>query len=208
MKAMAMISGLLLSAFGLFLFKISTDMLFPGEEVSSTAVLTYGLFLVCTGLLPYVLGVFLCYWGLGRKETEGSAIKAFLAVALSFKGRISRKTWWLAMLAIFPIYLVLDSGRKDIAASPLGTPQLVVLVLVFLCITWPMLAIQVKRWHDQDRPAYWVLINLIPVIGPLIGIILLGGKDGSEGENRYGKDPQGRRSPAGANHSLLEEPAG
>ena len=30
---------------------------------------------------------------------------------------------------------------------------------------WPMIAVQVKRWHHRDKTGWWVLISLVPVIG-------------------------------------------
>ena len=57
---------------------------------------------------------------------------------------------------------------------------------------WPGLALMVKRWHDRDRSAWWLLTLLIPLFGLLfmiwilIEIWLLKGTDGA---NRFGQDP-------------------
>ena len=51
------------------------------------------------------------------------------------------------------------------------------------------MAIQAKRWHDHDKSALWLLINLIPYIGPVWALIENGFKPGTSGANRFGTDP-------------------
>jgi uncharacterized membrane protein YhaH (DUF805 family) len=67
----------------------------------------------------------------------------------------------------------------------LTTPQL----MFMLWIVWPSLAVQAKRWHDQDRTALWLLINFIPIAGPIWTIIQNGFVPGTRGPNRFGPDP-------------------
>ena len=62
-------------------------------------------------------------------------------------------------------------------------------VIFFLIILWPAFAIQVKRWHDRDKSGWWVLINLIPIIGPLWALVEIGFLTGTEGSNRFGDNP-------------------
>ena len=61
-----------------------------------------------------------------------------------------------------------------------------------LVLTWTHLAVFVKRWHDRDKSGWWVLINLIPVIGWFWTLIECGFLDGTVGPNKYGPDPKGR----------------
>jgi len=58
--------------------------------------------------------------------------------------------------------------------------------LIFL---WPTLAVQAKRWHDRDKSAWWLLINLIPVVGAFWTLIENGFLEGTPGPNRFGFDP-------------------
>ena len=51
------------------------------------------------------------------------------------------------------------------------------------------LAVSVKRWHDRDKSGWWVLLNLLPVIGWLWALIDNGFLRGSVGPNRFGEDP-------------------
>ena len=49
--------------------------------------------------------------------------------------------------------------------------------------------INAKRYHDRDRSGWWLLLILIPLLGPLWLIVVLGFLKGTEGENRFGPDP-------------------
>lgn len=60
-----------------------------------------------------------------------------------------------------------------------------------LILAWTHLAVFVKRWHDRDKSGWWVLINLIPVIGWLWTLIECGFLDGTPGSNKYGPSPKG-----------------
>ena len=62
------------------------------------------------------------------------------------------------------------------------------LVLQVLLI-WISLAVQIKRWHDRDKSGWWVLINLIPLIGAIWAFVETGCLRGTVGPNAYGPDP-------------------
>jgi uncharacterized membrane protein YhaH (DUF805 family) len=47
----------------------------------------------------------------------------------------------------------------------------------------------IKRFHDRDKSGWWLLISLVPLIGPLWLLVELGFLQGSEGANRFGPDP-------------------
>lgn len=106
-------------------------------------------------------------------------------ILFSFAGRIGRRTWWLwgvgalSGLAIYLNVLLrvagLSAPRTDIAIN--------------LLLLWPALAISIKRWHDRDKPAWWVLVALIPLIGWLWVLVENGCLRGSPGPNRYGDAP-------------------
>lgn len=62
-------------------------------------------------------------------------------------------------------------------------------LIVNLLLVWPALAISVKRWHDRGKSGWWVLLNLVPVVGWLWALIENGFLRGTDGPNRYGPDP-------------------
>jgi uncharacterized membrane protein YhaH (DUF805 family) len=63
----------------------------------------------------------------------------------------------------------------------------VVSTLFNLAVLLPGIAIGVRRLHDLDRSGWWLLIFLIPLIGPIILLIWFCTK-GTEGPNRFGAD--------------------
>lgn len=65
----------------------------------------------------------------------------------------------------------------------------VLLGLLVIIICPVAIIVQVKRWHDRNKSAWWVLINLIPYIGFFWTFIECGFIKGTKGENRYGEDP-------------------
>lgn len=103
---------------------------------------------------------------------------------LSFEGRIGRQTYWMSYLAFIGIGIVLG-----IASAFLGQAGAILIVIFSLAIIWPALAIQAKRWHDRDKSAWWILIGLLPIIGPIWALVENGFLRGTEGQNRFGPDP-------------------
>jgi uncharacterized membrane protein YhaH (DUF805 family) len=104
---------------------------------------------------------------------------------LSLNGRIPRKTYWMFFLAIIVLSvvgLILDSlmAGDDIEAFPLFS------LIISLAIIWPSIAVTVKRWHDRDKSGWWMLITLIPLVGPIWALVENGFLAGTEGDNRFG----------------------
>ena len=60
---------------------------------------------------------------------------------------------------------------------------------LFLLYLFLAMIVQIKRWHDLNRSGVWVLVNFIPVFGPLWTLIYCGFLKGTDGENQYGLDP-------------------
>jgi uncharacterized membrane protein YhaH (DUF805 family) len=102
---------------------------------------------------------------------------------LSIEGRAPRSHWWIVNGGGFLIFLILGSlmERKIIpeAAGVIGVGLLL----------WPLMATQIRRWHDMDKSGFWCFINWLPIIGPIWALIELGLQRGTEGPNGYGEDP-------------------
>lgn len=79
----------------------------------------------------------------------------------SFQGRIPRRVFWIWNLCYYLGILVVAMGVK--AVIP-GLAYLILPVFLLL-ILLPDLAITVKRWHDRDKIAWWLLLNVPLVIG-------------------------------------------
>ena len=76
-----------------------------------------------------------------------------------------------------------------VIVNSLGESGFVILILIFIFNFWAHLAVNVKRWHDRDKSGWWVLIELIPLIGSIWALVELGCLKGTYGKNRFGPDP-------------------
>jgi uncharacterized membrane protein YhaH (DUF805 family) len=102
-----------------------------------------------------------------------------------FAGRARRKEYWVFELAHFPIILALVFVGKIVHSRNLGLlPTLYILAMII-----PSLAGFVRRLHDTNRSGWWLFINFVPVVGPLILLSFTLTK-GNAGQNRFGPDPK------------------
>ena len=62
------------------------------------------------------------------------------------------------------------------------------LILFAAIITWPILAMQIKRWHDIGLTGWLSLLYFIPYVGIAVSIII-GIIPGNAGQNQFGPDP-------------------
>jgi uncharacterized membrane protein YhaH (DUF805 family) len=139
-----------------------------------------------------------------RAGTEG-VIMEWMLLPLKryadFSGRSRRKEYWMFTLGVVIVEVLLvalffmlagpsfgDAGPAgNISAAawlPLG-----ILVLFGLAIFIPSLAVAVRRFHDQDKSGWFILLSFIPYLGGLILIIFMC-IDGTRGPNRFGPDPK------------------
>jgi len=81
-------------------------------------------------------------------------------ILFSFDGRIGRRTYWLALLALIAAVLVLN-----FAPFLLGNEEWVFLILaltsqfIWLLSLWPLLAVGSKRLHDRNKNSWWLLVS-------------------------------------------------
>jgi uncharacterized membrane protein YhaH (DUF805 family) len=104
----------------------------------------------------------------------------------SFKGRISRKTFW-----IFNFFVFLAGMALGLITDPVHDISDISNAHIFfmLWMLWPNMAVQAKRWHDHDKSAAWLLINLVPYVGPIWALAENAIRPGTTGPNRFGPDP-------------------
>ncbi|CAN5719941.1 DUF805 domain-containing protein [soil metagenome] len=111
-----------------------------------------------------------------------------MQILFGFRGRIPRKAFWLYGVGALLLFSVMAMLLLGIA----GVEQRKAEVIANALLIWPGLAIGVKRWHDRGNSGWWVLINLVPVIGFLVTLVFNGLLRGTPGPNRYGDDPTGQ----------------
>jgi uncharacterized membrane protein YhaH (DUF805 family) len=118
-------------------------------------------------------------------------------VLFSFTGRIPRRTYWLWRIASVFVFIVIFSLISPFLAMPssgdsdpeINSGVAILVVLLAIPLVWIGLSLQVKRWHDRDKSGMWVLISMIPIVGPIWSFIECGCLPGTVGQNSYGPDP-------------------
>ena len=80
-------------------------------------------------------------------------------ILFSFEGRIGRRTYWLAILALIVAVLVLTFAPFLLDCEAVAVLMLALTSqLVWLLSLWPMLAVGAKRLHDRNRNGWWLLV--------------------------------------------------
>jgi uncharacterized membrane protein YhaH (DUF805 family) len=80
-------------------------------------------------------------------------------ILFSFEGRIGRRTYWLATLALIVAVLVLTFSPFLLDSEAAAVLMLALTSqLVWLLSLWPMLAVGAKRLHDRDKNGWWLLV--------------------------------------------------
>ncbi|MBB3810129.1 DUF805 domain-containing protein [Pseudochelatococcus contaminans] len=122
----------------------------------------------------------------------------------TFSGRASRSEYWwfqlfywlvLVAVSLFAgLLLALFSSDNDELSAvhiSIGLP----IGIIFLALIVPLIALQVRRFHDRNISGWWYLalavLSLIPYIGAVVGIAILviSVMRGTDGANKFGPDP-------------------
>ncbi len=118
---------------------------------------------------------------------------------VGFSGRARRKEYW--SFVMFTVIISVLLGAATAAAGIVGAMQdLGILVTVAsilgavsglfgLAMILPGLAVSIRRLHDIDKSGWFILIGIIPLIGPII-LLVFTVSNGTEGDNRFGEDPK------------------
>lgn len=109
---------------------------------------------------------------------------------VAFSGRASRAEYWKFMLIYVIILLVaqaLDVGLFPHTVDETGmggTITTIVTILLFL----PAFTAQIRRLHDIGKSGWWILWQIVPIIGTLVLLYFLV-KPSEKGTNKYGPQP-------------------
>jgi uncharacterized membrane protein YhaH (DUF805 family) len=113
-----------------------------------------------------------------------------------FSGRSRRKEYWMfvlfQILLLVPMMLLFIAfgGPGEDPSDPFGSIVLLGLLLVYaLVFLIPGIAVQVRRFHDQDKSGWFILLGFIPYVGSLILFVFMC-LEGTRGPNRFGPDPK------------------
>ncbi|MER8047597.1 DUF805 domain-containing protein [Streptomyces sp. NPDC094032] len=100
-----------------------------------------------------------------------------------FTGRARRQEFWM-----FALFNLIAAVILVIVDAALGTYPLLYGIYV-LGVLLPSLAVMVRRLHDTGRSGWWILIDLVPLVGAIILIVFLA-TEGEAQQNAYGPNPK------------------
>lgn len=108
-----------------------------------------------------------------------------------FNGRSSRREYWLFQLALIVLGIVVVTmigGDLSAGGGVFSGLMLLMSGIAVLGLIVPLIALQVRRFHDQDRSGWFALINLVPYLGSFIVLVFMC-IEGTKGDNQFGPDP-------------------
>ena len=135
---------------------------------------------------------------MGFKEAVESVLKRNYA---NFQGRASRSEYWFFALFVGIIAVVLTGllmlGMNFQTGEITGLGYLIIAVLVvfYLGVLIPSIAVAVRRLHDRNMSGWWylgfIVLSAIPFVGIVasIAMLVIFCLKGTDGDNRFGPDP-------------------
>ena len=112
----------------------------------------------------------------------GEAISSGFSHYVVFRGRASRSAFWYWVLFVVILSIIAALIDNMIIGMPIIGP------IVSLGLLLPGLSVSIRRLHDIDRPGWWILIGLVPLVGAILLLVWYCSK-GTTGPNTYGPDP-------------------
>jgi len=106
----------------------------------------------------------------------------------TFTGRATRQQYWMFILFYILFYIVAIVLDMTLGLFDEETGYGLLSLVYTLGLLLPSLAILGRRLHDIGRSAWWILLIIIPVVGPLVILIftLIGSQ---QEDNQWGPNP-------------------
>lgn len=95
----------------------------------------------------------------------GEAIISCFRKSFRISGRASRSEFWFWML--FTVLGGFGLGLLEAMILPIEAMGSLSAIFALL-IMFPNFTVHVRRLHDVDRSGWWMLLNLVPLVGFLI----------------------------------------
>ncbi|MEV8565582.1 DUF805 domain-containing protein [Streptomyces sp. NPDC051322] len=100
-----------------------------------------------------------------------------------FSGRARRQEYW--MYTLFNIIAAIIVAIVSFALLHNG----VLVVVYYLAVLLPSLAVMVRRLHDTGRSGGWFFISFVPFVGGIILLVFLC-IEGDQAANAHGANPK------------------
>lgn len=108
--------------------------------------------------------------------------------SFNFTERARRKEYWMFILITSIISIALSIFETLVGLE--FTEDVGILSTLFsIILIIPSISVTVRRLHDIGKSGWWVLINLIPIIGQIV-LLVFTIKDSTPGTNVYGPNPK------------------
>ncbi|KGF10958.1 hypothetical protein HMPREF1633_07595 [Tissierellia bacterium S5-A11] len=123
---------------------------------------------------------------------------------VDFDGRASRAEYWKFILLYCVILSVANIaefwewmltymitaqvGHSPHAVDDVGMGGGMITTIVTILLFLPTLAVSIRRLHDIGKSGWWILGQLVPLIGPLV-LLYFSVKPSEKGTNKYGPQP-------------------
>ena len=125
------------------------------------------------------------------------AVKAYFFKWNDFRSRSSRSEYWWATLfvtlASYPAgfiiggFIGLTFASSGFSESAMEIALIIAMLPLQIFIIISSTCLVIRRLHDVDRSGWWYLI-IFTIIG-LIPLLIWYCTKGTDGDNRFGKDP-------------------
>lgn len=112
-----------------------------------------------------------------------SVKRAFGSDYCKFTGRASRSEYWWFALFNFIVYAIIAT-----IFNPNGSTYSIITGIYGLVVLLPSIGLSIRRMHDIGRSGWWILINLVPVVGWIV-FIVFACQPSQPQENQYGPVP-------------------
>lgn len=110
---------------------------------------------------------------------------------VNFNGRARRSEYWFYILfyVVGSFILSFFMGLMSDISPVLGIGFIFLILLYYMLMFLPTLAVSVRRLHDTDKSGWFILLGLIPVVGFIL-LIIFYATEGTPGRNQYGVNPK------------------
>ena len=114
-----------------------------------------------------------------------------LSFLFSFRGRISRSSYWVCSFLRFPVYGALAGVIHLVEESGLDESDWTLLLWgpMLLAVLYAETAIAAKRLHDTNRSGWCMLWGLVPILGAIYLLVVCGFLRDPK-PNEYGDPPE------------------